>query len=68
MSAFSEHFPLSESIGIFFGISGVDWLANGYAEPLKAAAIALCCGVVMFAWRYYRRKAAPADRKETARR
>lgn len=62
MSAFSENFPLSESIGIFVGVSGVDWLAEGYAEPLKALGIALLAGVVISAYRLRRsRRSAPGE-------
>lgn len=58
MSDTPGNFPLAESIGIFLGISGVDWLARGYAEPLKAAAIALACGSAGYAWRRWRQRGA----------
>ena len=43
--------PVSESIGVFVGVSGIDWLADGSAEPTKAALIAVAAGAVIFAIR-----------------
>ena len=33
--AFVDNLPVSESLGVFVGIAGYDWLAEGQAEPLK---------------------------------
>jgi len=45
--AFADNFPINESLGVFLGVTGVDWLADGQAEPLKAIAIAVAFGVVV---------------------
>ncbi len=42
--AFADHLPISESLGVFVGIAGYDWLAEGQAEPLKAAIAAIAAG------------------------
>ena len=39
--AFVDNLPVSESLGVFVGIAGYDWLAEGQAEPLKAAIAAV---------------------------
>ena len=43
--ALGDHFPVSESFGVFVGVAGFDWLADGHAElqvreihPLAVAA------------------------------
>lgn len=46
--ALGHDLPISESFGVFVGIAGVDWLADGHAEPLKALAIALAAGTAIF--------------------
>ena len=45
--SFGESFPFSESLGVFFGVSGFEWLADGQAEPLKAVVIALAAGGIL---------------------
>lgn len=54
--AFADHLPISESIGVFVGVSGFDWLAEGQAEPLKALLSAVFCGALLFFIRSYLRK------------
>lgn len=44
---FTEHLPISESVGVFVGVAGFDWLAEGQAEPLKAALTALAAGGII---------------------
>ena len=39
--AFADNLPISESLGVFIGITGFDWLSEGQAEPLKAAVTAV---------------------------
>ena len=46
-----DHFPVSESFGVFVGVAGFDWLADGHAEPLKAAIVALAAGGILVALR-----------------
>ncbi len=43
-----NQFPFSETIGVFLGISGFDWLSEGYPEPIKAIAIAAASGLALF--------------------
>ena len=49
--AFADNLPVDESFGVFVSVAGLDWLADGYAEPLKAVAVALAAGTVIFAAR-----------------
>ncbi len=46
-----DHIPVSESLGVFVGVAGFDWLAEGHAEPLKAAIVALAAGGILVAVR-----------------
>lgn len=45
--AFVDNLPVSESLGVFVGITGYDWLAEGQAEPLKAAIAAIAAGGII---------------------
>ena len=45
--AFVDNLPVSESLGVFVGIAGYDWLAEGQAEPLKAAIAAVAVGGII---------------------
>lgn len=45
--AFADKLPISESLGVFIGISGFDWLTEGQAEPLKAVVAAIVAGTVI---------------------
>jgi uncharacterized membrane protein YfcA len=57
--AFADNLPLSETLGVFVGVAGLDWLSDGHAEPINAALIALAAGAVLLAarrWLKTRRK------------
>ena len=54
--AFADNLPISESLGVFVGVAGFDWLADGQAEPLKAVAVAVAAGVVIVATRHWRKR------------
>ena len=54
--AFADNFPIIESLGVFVGVTGVDWLADGQAEPLKAIAISIVFGVVVLAIRKWSKR------------
>ncbi len=45
--AFVDNLPVSESLGVFVGITGYDWLAEGQAEPIKAAIAAIAAGGII---------------------
>ena len=45
--AFADNLPISESLGVFIGITGFDWLSEGQAEPVKAAAAAVAAGAAI---------------------
>jgi len=47
---------VSESFGVFVGVAGFDWLADGQAEPLKAAAAAIAAGAIILATRHWLKK------------
>jgi hypothetical protein len=57
--AFADNLPLNETFGVFVGVAGLDWLADGHAEPVNAALVALAAGAVLLAgrrWLKNRRK------------
>lgn len=57
--SFGDHLPISESLGVFVGVAGFDWLADGQAEPVKAIVAAFAAGAVLMAarqWRKHRHK------------
>ncbi len=54
--AFADNLPISESLGVFVGVAGFDWLTEGQAEPLKALLSALVVGGVILAARRLARK------------
>ncbi|MCL2524786.1 MAG: hypothetical protein FWF20_03415 [Betaproteobacteria bacterium] len=54
--ALADDLPVAESIGVFVGIAGIEWLAYGYAEPLKALLAGIAAGAVIMAIRVWRRK------------
>ncbi len=51
--AFADNLPINESLGVFVGVAGLDWLADGHAEPLKAVLAAVAAGVVIMAARHW---------------
>jgi len=54
--AFADNLPISESVGVFVGVAGFDWLADGQAEPMKAALAAIAAGAIILATRRWLRK------------
>ncbi|MDD2743339.1 MAG: hypothetical protein PHV02_13810 [Rhodocyclaceae bacterium] len=54
--AFADNFPINESLGVFLGVTGVDWLADGQAEPLKAIAISVTFGIVVLLLRKWSKR------------
>lgn len=51
LMAFADNLPISESLGVFVGVAGIDWLTDGQAEPLNAALAAIATGAVILAAR-----------------
>jgi hypothetical protein len=51
--AFADNLPISESLGVFVGVAGFDWLSEGQAEPLKAVVAAIAAGAVILATRHW---------------
>ena len=49
--AFVDHFPLAESLGVFVGVSGFEWLAEGQAELMNALLAAAVGGGIISAAR-----------------
>ncbi|MBP5986662.1 MAG: hypothetical protein KA538_05705 [Azonexus sp.] len=45
--AFADNLPISESLGVFVGVTGFDWLTEGQAEPLKAVLAAVAAGAII---------------------
>lgn len=54
--AFADNLPISESLGVFVGVAGFDWLAEGQAEPLKAAVAAIAAGAIIAVARHLLKK------------
>jgi hypothetical protein len=57
--AFADNLPINESLGVFVGVAGIDWLTDGQAEPIKAVAIAIVAGaaiLIMRRWLKHRNK------------
>ena len=54
--AFSDNLPISESVGVFIGITGFDWLSEGQPEPLKAAMTAIAAGALIAIARHWLKK------------
>lgn len=50
--SFGQHLPVSETLGVFVGVAGFDWLTEGQAEPLKALSASLIVGAILVAARY----------------
>jgi len=48
--------PVSETLGVLFGILGVDWLANGQADVAMAAMLSVGVGAIITLSRYWRHK------------
>jgi len=51
-----EHWPISECLGVLFGVLGVDWLLDGRFNPLMALAAAGATGAAILFWRYWQHK------------
>lgn len=54
--AFADNLPVNESFGVFVSVAGMDWLTDGYAEPLHAVVAAVAAGTVLFAARRWHGK------------
>jgi hypothetical protein len=51
--AFADNLPINETLGVFVGVAGMDWLTDGQAEPLKALIAAVASGVAIVAVRHW---------------
>ena len=54
--ALMDKLPLSESLGVFIGITGFDWLTEGRAEPLKAVAASIVVGLLIELGRHWMKR------------
>jgi hypothetical protein len=54
--ALADNLPVSESLAVFVGVAGFDWLTDGHAEPLKALLVGLFAGAIIMAAREWRKK------------
>ncbi|MDR2837292.1 MAG: hypothetical protein LBV49_01790 [Azonexus sp.] len=52
----ADDLPVRESIGVFVGVAGFDWLARGNAEPLKALLAGVFAGAIILTARLWWRK------------
>jgi hypothetical protein len=46
-----KNLPSSETLAVFLGVSGFDWLINGKADLIVSLAIALTVGVAIYFFR-----------------
>lgn len=46
-----HYLPVSETLGVFVGVTGFDWLTEGQAEPLKALIASIIAGAILVAAR-----------------
>lgn len=51
-----DDLPISESLAVFFGVTGFEWLTQGRAGLLNALAIAVAAGIVIFIFRRWLRR------------
>jgi hypothetical protein len=51
-----EDWPISEGLGVLFGVLGVDWLIDGKTSFLPALAITLGVCAMILIWRVWQRK------------
>ena len=54
--SFLDDLPAKESLGVFLGVSGLEWLSLGHANPLSALFVALVFGLVLAALRLTMKK------------
>ena len=54
--AFADNLPINETLGVFVGVAGIDWLTDGQAEPIKAVAVAIAAGAVILLARHWRKQ------------
>jgi hypothetical protein len=54
--AFADNLPINESLGVFVGVAGMDWLVDGQAELMRAMLAAIAAGGVIFLVRHWRGK------------
>ena len=54
--SFADGLPISESLGVFIGVSGFNLLTDGKAEPLIAAVSALASGAALYLTRRWLRQ------------
>jgi hypothetical protein len=48
--------PINETLAVFLGVNGFEWLSKGQADAFNAATIALCTGLLVYLVRKYFRK------------
>lgn len=53
---FPDKLPAKECLGVFLGVSGLEWLTLGRADPLSALFVALVFGLLVAALRLTREK------------
>lgn len=46
--AMPDNLPISETLGVFVGVAGFDWLSDGNANPLTALLAAIAAGGVIY--------------------
>jgi len=56
MMTLPDDLPISQSLAVFFGVSGFEWLTEGRAEFFEALAIAIASGIAIFIIRRWRQK------------
>lgn len=57
--AFADNLPISESFGVFVGVAGIDWLADGDAQILRALTAGIIAGLALFLVRRWLKRRSP---------
>lgn len=52
----SLELPVKESLGVFVGLLGLDWLLSGRADLIAAVIGAIGTGVLVMLWRRRKRR------------
>ena len=56
MSAKRTGFPVSEGLGVFVGVLGLEWLIKGYVEPWLATSLGIATVVLIMLYRRWQQR------------
>lgn len=56
MSGKRTGLPVSEGLGVFVSVIGVEWLFQGYADPIPASILAVLTAVLIMLYRHWQQR------------